>query len=63
MDEVPEVEIHIVESTEPPSGIGEPPVTVVAPALSNAIVAATGARVRHLPFLPGRVRAALPRKP
>ena len=33
MDEVPEVDIHLVDSTEAPTGIGEPPVTVVAPAL------------------------------
>ncbi|MGH7323576.1 MAG: histidine kinase dimerization/phospho-acceptor domain-containing protein [Candidatus Rokuibacteriota bacterium] len=62
MDEVPEIEIHIVDSTEPPSGIGEPPVTVVAPALSNAIFAATGVRVRNLPFLPERVLQALREK-
>ena len=59
MDEVPEVEVHMVDSAEPPTGVGEPGVTVVAPALSNAIFAATGARLRHLPFLPERVRTAL----
>jgi len=59
MDEVPEVEIHVVESTEPPSGAGEPTTTVVAPALANAIFAAAGARVRRLPFLPERVLQAL----
>ena len=59
LDEVPEVEIHVVESTESPTGAGEPTTTVVAPALSNAIFAATGARVRSLPFLPERVLKAL----
>ena len=59
MDEVPEVELHVVESTEPPAGTGEPSVTVVAPALANAIFAATGARVRQLPFLSDRVLQAL----
>jgi CO/xanthine dehydrogenase Mo-binding subunit len=59
MDEVPEVEIHVVESTEPPSGAGEPTTTVVAPALANAIFAAAGARIRRLPFLPERVLQAL----
>jgi CO/xanthine dehydrogenase Mo-binding subunit len=63
MDEVPEVEIHVVESTEAPTGAGEPTTTVVAPALANAIFAATGARVRHLPFLPERVRQALKANP
>jgi CO/xanthine dehydrogenase Mo-binding subunit len=62
MDEVPDVEIHVVENTEPPTGVGEPPVTVVAPALSNAIFAATGARVRSVPFLPERVLKALKEK-
>jgi isoquinoline 1-oxidoreductase beta subunit len=59
MDEVPEVELDVVESTEPPAGAGEPTVTVVAPALANAIFAATGARVRQLPFLPERVLKAI----
>jgi isoquinoline 1-oxidoreductase beta subunit len=59
MDEVPEVEILVVESTEPPTGAGEPTTTVVTPALANAIFAATGARVRNLPFLPERVLKAL----
>jgi isoquinoline 1-oxidoreductase beta subunit len=59
MSELPAVEMHVVESTEPPTGIGEPGVTVVAPALANAIFAATGARVRRAPFLPQRVEEAL----
>jgi isoquinoline 1-oxidoreductase subunit beta len=63
MDEVPEVDLTVVESTEPPAGAGEPAVTVVAPALANAIFAASGARVRRLPFLPDRVREALRDKP
>ncbi len=59
MNEVPEVEVHIVPSTEYPTGLGEPGTTTVAPALSNAIFAATGARVRQVPLLPDRVLAAL----
>ena len=59
MDEVPEIEIHIVPSTEYPTGLGEPGTTTVAPALSNAIFAATGARVRQVPLIPERVLAAL----
>jgi len=59
MDEVPEVEVHLVPSTEYPTGLGEPGTTTVAPALSNAIFAATGARVRQVPLLPDRVLAAL----
>jgi len=59
IDEVPDVEIHVVDSAEPPAGAGEPTTTVMAPALANAIFAATGARVRQLPLLPDRVLKAL----
>jgi isoquinoline 1-oxidoreductase beta subunit len=51
IDEMPSVEVHIVPSTEPPSGIGEPVVPTVGPAISNAIFAATGRRVRALPLV------------
>ncbi len=59
MNEVPEVEVHLIPSTEYPTGLGEPGTTTVAPALSNAIFAATGARVRQVPLLPDRVLAAI----
>ena len=59
MNEAPEVEVHVVPSTEFPTGLGEPGTTTVAPALSNAIFAATGARVRQVPLLPDRVLAAI----
>jgi isoquinoline 1-oxidoreductase len=63
MDEVPEVvEVHLVKSREYPTGLGEPGTTTVAPALSNAIFAATGARVRSVPFQPDRVLAAIKAK-
>jgi isoquinoline 1-oxidoreductase len=62
MNEVPEVEVHIVPSTEYPTGLGEPGTTTILPALSNAIFAATGARVRSGPFLPERVQQALREK-
>lgn len=50
MREMPRVEVHIVKSTERPTGIGEPGVPPVAPAIANAIAAATGKRLRALPF-------------
>jgi isoquinoline 1-oxidoreductase beta subunit len=62
MNEVPEVEIHVVPSTAYPTGVGEPGVTTIAPALSNAIFAATGARVRSAPLLPERVLKAIQQK-
>ena len=50
--EMPVVETHIVDSDRPPTGIGEQPVPAVAPAVANAIFAATGRRVRRLPIRP-----------
>lgn len=50
IDEMPVVEVHIVPSAEPPTGVGEPGVPPLAPALVNALYAATGRRVRTLPI-------------
>ncbi|MGH9337872.1 MAG: molybdopterin cofactor-binding domain-containing protein, partial [Vicinamibacteria bacterium] len=49
IDRMPKVEVHIVESTENPTGVGEPGVPPLAPAVTNAIFALTGKRVRKLP--------------
>jgi isoquinoline 1-oxidoreductase beta subunit len=51
MNEAPIVEAYFVESTEAPTGAGEPPVPPLAPALCNAIYAATKKRIRALPIL------------
>jgi isoquinoline 1-oxidoreductase beta subunit len=56
---VPDVEIEFIRSTETPVGLGEPATTAVAPAIANAIFAACGARVRHLPIRPEAVQQAL----
>jgi isoquinoline 1-oxidoreductase beta subunit len=57
--DVPTLDISFVESTEVPVGLGEPATTVIAPAIANAIFAATGARLTHLPITPQAVLAAL----
>jgi isoquinoline 1-oxidoreductase beta subunit len=52
MSEAPPIEVHIVPSDERPTGVGEPGVPPVASALANALFAAIGKRVRHLPIRP-----------
>ena len=50
MQSIPRIEVHVIESTEAPSGVGEVSVPTVAPALANAIFALTGTRIRRLPM-------------
>ena len=48
--EMPEVDVRIIANGEPPGGVGEPPVPLVAPAVANAVFAATGKRLRSMPL-------------
>ena len=50
MDEAPAIEVHIIESSEPPGGMGEAGTSAIAPAVTNAIFAVTGKRLRKLPI-------------
>jgi isoquinoline 1-oxidoreductase beta subunit len=50
MPDVPELETYLVEGGRPPGGMGEPPLALIAPSIGNAIFAATGKRLRRLPF-------------
>ena len=49
MNEAPTVEVHIIQNTEPPGGLGEAGTSLIVPAVANAIFAATGKRLRKMP--------------
>ena len=50
INEMPSVEVHIVPSRAKPTGVGEPATPVIAPAVANALFAASGKRLRTLPL-------------
>ena len=50
LNQMPDVEVHILNSHEAPTGVGEQATTPAAPALANALFAATGRRVRQFPL-------------
>jgi isoquinoline 1-oxidoreductase beta subunit len=51
IDQMPKVEVHIIPSDEPPTGVGEPGVPPIGPAVANALRAATGKTIRKLPIV------------
>jgi isoquinoline 1-oxidoreductase beta subunit len=59
MSEVPEILTEVIRTEHRPTGIGEIVLPVVAPAISNAVLALTGKRLRHMPFTPARVKQTL----
>jgi isoquinoline 1-oxidoreductase subunit beta len=58
MDEAPPIDVHIVDSSERPGGLGETGTAAAFPAVANAVFAATGKRVRRLPLNGGLVSGA-----
>ncbi|MEO1291561.1 MAG: molybdopterin cofactor-binding domain-containing protein, partial [Pseudomonadota bacterium] len=58
LTDMPEVEVHVVPSTEAPTGVGEPGLPPIGPAVANAIYAATGTRVTQLPMAENGVEFA-----
>ena len=58
MNETPQIDITLVDSTEKPGGIGEPATALVGPAVANALFAATGKRVRAMPFTAANIARA-----
>jgi isoquinoline 1-oxidoreductase subunit beta len=57
MNEVPEIDVHIVQNYEAPGGLGEPGTSALAPAVTNAIFDATGVRLRKLPINTNKLKA------
>jgi isoquinoline 1-oxidoreductase subunit beta len=59
MSDMPPMDVRVISTDNPPSGIGEAGVPVVAPAIANAVAQLTGKRLRHLPMTPDRVKRGL----
>lgn len=58
-DEMPEIEVELIDIDAPPTGLGEAGTPMVPAAIANAFFALTGERLRHMPFTPDRVLAVL----
>jgi len=59
MSQLPEVAVNVIANGEKATGVGEPAVTVIAPALANAIFNAVGVRVRSLPITPEKIKSGM----
>jgi len=59
MSEIPPMDVAVISTNDPPTGIGEAGVPAVAPAIANAVAQLTGKRLRHLPMTPDRVKQSL----
>ena len=57
--EIPQIKVEVIRSGDIPLPVGELGMPVVVPAVSNAVFALTGRRLRNAPFSPNRVKAAL----
>jgi isoquinoline 1-oxidoreductase beta subunit len=57
INEIPRIEVHMVDSLEEPGGMGEPGTCCVSPAVTNAIFAATAVRLRKLPIEASKLKA------
>jgi isoquinoline 1-oxidoreductase beta subunit len=58
MSDIPPMDVQVISTDNPPTGVGEAGVPVVAPAIANAVAQLTGKRLRHLPMTPDRVKQA-----
>jgi isoquinoline 1-oxidoreductase beta subunit len=59
MSDIPPMDVVVISTNDPPTGIGEAGVPAVAPAIANAVAQLTGKRLRHLPMTPDRVKQSL----
>jgi len=59
MSDMPPMDVEVISTADPPTGIGEAGVPAVAPAIANAVAQLTGKRLRHLPMTPDRVKESL----
>jgi isoquinoline 1-oxidoreductase subunit beta len=59
MNDMPDIHVEIIVTDNHPTGVGQMPVPIVAPAVANAVARLTGVRLREPPMTPERVKKAL----